>query len=1271
MAGLSFDDAVVGALDAGAEEIANLAGIVDRAVGAYERLARKASAMSGVQDGLLAEFVRMDEVFVAKAQSHLAKQREVLSTFNVAFFGRTGAGKSTLLAAFGELDGSGASPMGASDWTEDVQTVSWRGCTLYDTPGINGWGRRKNRELLEATARSAVETADVVLLCFDSQSQQASEFTKVAEWVRHYGKPTIAVLNVRNLRWRHPARIADQGVRRTLSTPVRQHAENIRTELANIGLVDTPVVAIQSRRALFARAAEPYRGPAPTDFAFERETFGRDYLARWSNFGTLETLLSAGIAAGGKDLRLTSLREGMRAVLVDEAQRVRALVDRVEARTAELDRLVARHLEVLGYLDDQERAVRLRDDEWHGDLLTLVETARGKPYRTPKDGGFAQHVRTLLKPHLAGPRNKALRRCREVEKRAFEAHDDVAAEEFAAEVFDEDEIQAALNETWCTAANYLARELDLATSELRHSGATSERGKVLLEGGAGSTAHVFENVLRAGGLVTGTAATALGIVALTNAWNPAGWVAAAVLGGIGAAAQVMQWVGGWAGDSGNKLQAEARARAVFAGRSAVHDTFDRIEKSFVERARDTAWQAIAEALRPLLRDFVSLSMLGDELRSLAMELDADAADIAGSPQTDILAGARGLLLENLDTSRGAAQALDRLLVGEDWLDDAAPSVVDAADHHRFHDACAVQNSSDAGELSAALAEAVSMPTPNDVVAWMSRLRERANVDDSFGVAADAAAVVTTASPVVAILGDFSAGKSSFVKRLIAEFAGEAAEAPEIRADPTTAQVRGYQVDGFGLLDTPGFQSGRDHHDQRAMDGAHDAAIIIVLLHVNLLIGETKQLEGLAKGTSHAPGRQPRMLFLINRCDELGIDPVNDLNEYFHRRDRKERELASALASRGIEVPAARIHGIASDPYAIVGSRWPVTRSDYADNASWDGIAPLITALRSLTAGQREHAARLAVFDQSCAALLRLRGATEDERREYGAEVIKHDSLIAALGICLDDAVHLDRSLEDSLRQTMARHTIPAIQRIREAPQGDRAELRKQSVSWAGPEAKLDVGRFMVTARDQIADWVTTHESAINREFASADFDGTLELTDPSLPVSETIGGIGAAANVATKTAKNVASIFENRDAFYAAGKFIGHKFKPWGAVKGSAAVARVGVVLSAVTVVLDGASWAMEQHTRNSWQAECDAAADAVDEAAIAKADELLRGEEGPLTYLSGRRADVDAILETCNVRRTAALEQVAVRERRLAEIEQLLTLADQMRGRTPSDTGD
>jgi predicted GTPase len=163
------------------------------------------------------------------------RQRDSLGTVNLVFFGRTGAGKSSLIEALTHGDGESVS-RGESDWTVEVRPVAWCGCRLLDTPGINGWGRTEDRSSLERHARKAVEIADIVLLCFDSQSQQEMEFKKVAEWIQAYGKPVIAVLNCRNQHWRLPPREELASQRKSQSQAVHQHEGNIRDGLTNLGL---------------------------------------------------------------------------------------------------------------------------------------------------------------------------------------------------------------------------------------------------------------------------------------------------------------------------------------------------------------------------------------------------------------------------------------------------------------------------------------------------------------------------------------------------------------------------------------------------------------------------------------------------------------------------------------------------------------------------------------------------------------------------------------------------------------------------------------------------------------------------------------------------------------------------------------------------------------------------------------------------------------------------------------------------------------------------
>lgn len=78
-----------------------------------------------------------------------------------------------------------------------------------------------------------------------------------------------------------------------------QHAETSAPNWPTSASMMFQWVALSSQRALFARAATPFRGPHQKNFAEDRARYGTDYLARWSNFAALEAVLTACIAAGG------------------------------------------------------------------------------------------------------------------------------------------------------------------------------------------------------------------------------------------------------------------------------------------------------------------------------------------------------------------------------------------------------------------------------------------------------------------------------------------------------------------------------------------------------------------------------------------------------------------------------------------------------------------------------------------------------------------------------------------------------------------------------------------------------------------------------------------------------------------------------------------------------------------------------------------------------------------------------------------------------------
>lgn len=1246
----SFDDALSSALELGQLEVAALASVVQRATSAYNQAGVKL-AKNGDSGDLLSEFAELRRRFAEGLSDHLSEQSQVLSTFNIAFFGRTGTGKSTLLSAFGGLDGSAVSPFGESDWTTTVESVTWRGCRLYDTPGINGWGGRKDRDELEATARKAVEIADVVLLCFDTQSQQASEFAKVASWVTHYGKPVVAVLNVRNMRWRHPDRVPSQAARRNMSEPVAQHAENVRVELANIGIHDVPVVAISSRRALFARAASPYRGPAEQNFHDDRDRYGVDYLAQWSNFAALERVLTVCLTAGGSQLRLKSLREWIRARLIDEAASLEQLQARISERVNGLDRLAQRNLEVLGYLETDERSRVLHDDTWHSDLLTLAERARRKPFTAPTDGSLVRQVRNLVKPHLAEARNNALRRYKDLEHQAFREGKSIDAEIFASRVFDDGELAEALDRVGTDAAEFLDRELSLAGVEMRMRQAADHR-KADLSGDAGETAGLFADLLRGGGMAGGVAAMAVPFLL----GGPIG-IAAGI--GVGAAAAIANWMGSSKSRDAVRQKAEARAEAARQGRRAVHDTFDAIERQFVSAAAASAWAAAATQLRPVLVELVTLTHLSNDISGVIAHLRAEATSIAQTPHFHFLNTISQL---QRSSRNGDEHSSKSILLGEDWFDHDGDCEIRHSTTHS-NDICRQHNDLDTQSLSRAIRVAFAQPNTSSVQEWLGRVREAAVADQAFTAVCNAAEPASR--PAVVVAGDYSAGKSSFIKRIFSEFGVDVPESLRVRADATTDDVHRYPIGQLDIVDTPGFQSRHASHDELALAGVRDAALVIVVLHVNLLIGDTAALQAITNGSSTTVGKWPRMLFIVNRCDELGVDPLDSTAEYFSRRDRKLSELAAALRSRGIEVDSSHIHGVAADPFGAIGNQLPLTAADYSANRAWDGIAALVSTLQSWLDDGVSQATTLAGFDNACSALLVLRDETDTNIAAYRSETGKHDSLIAAMEICLEDADYLYRSLEHELDVVLAPSVTQAVARIRAVAVGDEQGLAEAIASWRNPGTEDELKRFMEAAASKVDDWSATHVSAISREEAAAGFNANLNL-----PGAVSAGGgvgdvVGQAAGLAGPVAKFGAQLGKalgNREAALRIGHFFGHKFKPWGAVKAGRVVGRVGVVVGVIGVAADGADWVYQANKTRNWDAKRDAAVEHVESDKNAMIQQFIVEPDGPWAYLKERTGQVRLLRDQYQDRQRAAQLEAERLERRRCVADELITIAQDSR---------
>lgn len=1212
---VSLEEAVRSAVEQGHAELTRLDDITDDLIGAFTQGQCVAPSSSGL-------IIRLDEFtrgFPGELRRHLDRERESLGWFNIVFFGRTGVGKSTLLSAFGQLDGEYVSP-GVSDWTTEVRPIEWRDCRLFDTPGINGWGRTESRDELEAKAREAVEIADIVFLCFDSQSQQEMEFEKIAAWIRDHGKPVVAVLNVRNSRWHHPAKVPEAG-RRNLSESVRQHADNIRTQLVQIGLPDTPVVAIHSRRALLARATTPFRGPASEAFHLEREEFGSDYHDRWSNFGTLEHLIATSIAEGSADLRLTALREDIRSRCRRGVGELEDLAVEIEQEAESLERKVESLFAVLGYPEDAERAKWLHDAALSADLVDMSERARGRPYTLPVKGALDRFVRHVAASHLAGCRRQAKANADDLIRRAFDEQTAIEESKFAEVVFDQGAISAAVGAVWVGRRAFLQRELEVAVDhESPDNVAAVWHAAVILgdEGGGGAG-----DVVRGAGIAVG--AGALAVPALALFWNPAGWVLGVAAAGVGVVGQLQQHFGKKMSQQASKQARKAKAQAFADCHRAVDQTFVEYEDALVRDSREAAWSLLAPAVGESLRAAIELRMARGRIVRLIDSLQTYAGSIKPAPAVT------GVLLRAQRRMGGSPAEVTRALLGEDWLESGVDHQ-SAQIGHAVHEAYSSRREEDRSRLTRAIAAAWSEPSTANIHSWRDDLEDAARRDPALFDIARTFWRVAGARPALVVLGDYNSGKSSLIRRIMVDSGQQPHAAFDIRALPATAAAIRYQLPRFDLVDTPGLQSGHDEHDTTAFEAISEAALVFVVVHINLLVGNTSILEELSRGSEMIATKGGRMLFLVNRCDELGVDPLTEPEAFLNLQDRKGEELHAAFAVRSIEVDIDRIHCLSGDPFGLVGGDATAEPGDFDENRLWDGVAALTSVMSGLSDKQLSAAASAAAFDGAVTGLKRRQHTLHQVQVDGTKELRRSEPVIATLRAAVNDAVVLEGSLREDARRVVDRHVVAAKSAVVKLDRKDGQQLENLADSWwKAPQFEADLERYLADATRKLDEWYSDHISAIGREMRAAEFRVTPEFAaefkaQGTAWYEDLTQGAGNVAGAAAPLAKALG----NRNAVYAIGKQFGHKFKPWGAVKGGAKVAKVGFVLGVVAAAVDAAAMANDIQKAGKHKHQQESALQVIDEAAAGIVEQIMHGEqgEGPVGYLEQQTKELEALLD-------------------------------------------
>ena len=1128
----------------------------------------------GEDDSAVRFASHLDET-LSKVGDLFERQSAALQTFNIVLFGRTGAGKSTLISAMTRGNGESVS-QGESDWTTQVAPLDWHSCRIYDTPGINGWGRTESRSNLEARAREAVEVADFVLVCFDSQSQQAEEFGKLAAWVQTYRKPLIAVLNPRNPVWRLPPRVSVGSARSNLSRAVHEHAGNIRDELTKIGLSGVPVVALNSKRALFARASLPFLGPDELSLQKQRTQFGVEQLERWSGFARLENLLVEAVSHHAVPIRLGALNDQLRGVLSElglglgdiEAEARQA------AETIEKD-LVGTLLRLLGYPprdDDERRRPLVSGDQ---DLLFELEQRRNGAFQAPVEGEFRQLVRQRLDAELGSLRSLSLQKAEECVVGAFERRSSLSADAVRSASFDEVEIERAAARVLKEGAEFLEKRVDLAHRDTKLDLKVLARGAAV-EGDAGAGWKHSSWALKGGGILAG-AAGALGGLALASFWNPVGWGAAAAAGValVGSiAATVFGWLGGRTRKKAEKKRLAARRQALAEVRRNVHEVYDSFCDEVLSHAHKHAVAASRELLKPPIEQALLLRHVQHHCAMLRTEIKQLTS---GLPDTK---DPQGLLWGKATEIEFAAYPEDanrsRLCwLGEDWIKD--PIGLKRAEGTSDTERTSAYDPGLFDRLFEGMKGIFDQITedlkPGSGRKWLNGALDRCAEDaTALEALAELADIAVDGRPRIHLVGDYNAGKSSFIKRLLLDGGSPVPPDLEIRANPTTDQAREYNWGGIRLIDSPGFQSGAETHTEHALHTFPDASAVIYLFQPNLVLGNDGHLITVLRG-DRALGlvpKQERTFFVVNRSDELGVDPETDPEAYGHLVDRKKTELSLALGSRGISVDPGAIFCMASDPFGLVGNRPDVNSEAFDPYRAWDGFGHFMAEFRRARGPLLRAGADRSVLDGGIARLSRL----EVRQTTRIDELTSQDDAIGRLQMQINEAIsnglRLGGKHRADLERLVTEHAAEFRDEVLAEEDPDQLKLKAERLEqWWNDEAlQVELLHWAKKAANELNRWRARSFEAIERRLESPEFKAAFGDHAESAPDSpDGDKRKGWFREVFDKGGRAIGG--STRDIVYKIGKGLGFKFKPWGAVKLAKTLGKVGAVMGVVGVALD------------------------------------------------------------------------------------------------------
>ncbi|BCJ74996.1 hypothetical protein CS0771_45400 [Catellatospora sp. IY07-71] len=311
--------------------------------------------------------------------------------------------------------------------------------------------------------------------------------------------------------------------------------------------------------------------------------------------------------------------------------------------------------------------------------------------------------------------------------------------------------------------------------------------------------------------------------------------------------------------------------------------------------------------------------------------------------------------------------------------------------------------------------------------WVQRLRGAieaaagsqaiADADTAWRQADDSGTVRTT------LVGPWSAGKSSLIKRLLVEDGSPIPQWLTVSASRETYEIREAGSAGFTYVDTPGLGSDERRHDLLALSSVAATDLLVVTVTPQLLGTDVDRLTALVDGTAITPYGGAffppgALIVVIAKADMAGVDPIDDLDGFRAIVDRKRSAVVTALQRR-VRGELPPIIAVVADLGGQHARNPNPSAAAFAEGREWDGVQALRAALAAGDARRLRAAAQVRRWARTGALALEQATAavaqSEDQLRRMEAD--RSRVLVLEEELAAVDAAAASR-LRDEIRDEM-------------------------------------------------------------------------------------------------------------------------------------------------------------------------------------------------------------------------------------------------------------